>query len=133
MRRSMLVLSLAIAAAPAVGARPAEVRSDAQIYFDAERALQRAEDEATCAWYPVILHRVIDLRSTLRRLERFANRDGALDPLQRAAQQEEERGLCVGVSPREIEPNLRAARRDTGLLRQRARRSSWRDPDLVTD
>ena len=135
MRRLAFVLSLTIAAAPAVAAQRADVRTDAQMYFDAERALQRAEDEATCGglYYTTILHRVIDLRSFLLRLERFANRDGALDPLQRAAQEEEEQGICIGVSPREIEPNMRAARRDIRLLQQRMRRSRWRDPQLVTD
>ena len=129
MRHLMLVLLMSIAAAPAGAARSGEARSDAQIYFDAERRLQRAEAEATCAWYPVILHRIINLRTALRRLERFAERNGDLHPLQRAAQQAEEQGICIGVSPGTIEPWLREARRDTSLLQRRLRRSGWRDPN----
>lgn len=131
MRHLILVLLMSAAAAPAAAAQHAETRSDAQIYFDAEQRLQRAEDEATCAWYPVILHRIINLRTALRRLERFAARNGDLDSLQRAARQAEERGICIGVSSETIEPWLQRARRDTALLQQRLRRSRWQDPDVV--
>lgn len=129
MRHLTLTLLMLIAAAPAA-AQSGGARSDAQVYFDAEQRLQRAEDEAVCAWYPVILHRIIDLRTALRRLERFAERNGDLSPLQRSARQEEERGICFGVSSRTIEPWLQEARRDTVLLQQRLRRSRWRDPNL---
>ena len=131
MPRLMLILSIAVAAAPAA-AQSVDSRSDAQIYFNAERRLQRAETEASCSpWYPDILHRVIDLRSALRRLERFANRNGDLAPLQRAAweQEQQEPGICIGVNARTIEPWLKEARRDTKLLQQRLRRARWHDPD----
>lgn len=128
MRHLILVLLILIAAAPT--AAQSDPRSDAQVYFNAEQRLQRAEDEATCAWYPVILHRIIDLRTALRRLERFAERNGDLSPLQRSARQAEDQGICFGVSPRTIEPWLQEARRDTALLQQRLRRSRWRDPNV---
>ena len=130
MRYLMLVLLMSMAAAPAGAAQGGEARSDAQIYFDAEERLQRAEDEATCAWYPVILHRIINLRTALRRLESLAERNGDLGPLQRAARESEERGMCIGVSPGTIEPWLRQARRDTALLQRRLRRSGWQDPNV---
>lgn len=134
MQRLMLVLSISAAVAPAVAAQGPETRSDAQVYLNAEQRLQRAEEEATCAWYPVILHRIINLRTELRRLEHFAERNGDLYPLQRAARQAREQAgeevICFGVSPREIEPWLQEARRDTALLRQRLRRSRWQDPNI---
>lgn len=129
MRSLILVLSISLFAAAPATAQRVEGRSDAQLYFDAERRLQRAEDEATCAWYPVILHRIINLRTALRRLEHFAERNGDLQPLQRAARQAEERGVCIGVSPGTIEPWLEEARRDTALLQLRLRRSRWQDPN----
>src|SRR5687768_7170876 len=98
-QRLMLVVLMAAAAAPAAAAQGPETRSDAQIYFNAEQRLRRAEEEATCAWYPVILHRIINLRTDLRRLERFAERNGDLHPLQRAARESEEQGICIGVIP----------------------------------
>ena len=132
MPRLMLILFMGVVAAPVALAQSVEARNDAEIYFNAEQRLQRAETEASCsAWYPDILHRVIDLRSALRRLERFANRDGALGPLQRIAweQEQQEPGICIGVRARDIEPWLEEARRDTRLLQQRLRRSRWQDPD----
>jgi hypothetical protein len=134
MQRLMLVLLMSVAAVPPAAAEGPETRSDAQIYVNAEQRLQRAEEEATCAWYPVILHRIINLRTELRGLERFAERNGELYPLQRAARQAREQSedevICFGVSPREIEPWLREARRDTALLQQRLRRSRWQDPNV---
>lgn len=129
MRHLILAPLMLIAAAPAA-AQSGEARSDAQIYFNAEQRLQRAEDEATCAWYPAILHRIIDLRTALRRLERFAERNGDLSPLQRSARQAEERGICFGVSSRTIEPWLQEARRETALLQRRLHRSRWQDPNI---
>jgi hypothetical protein len=134
MQRLMLVLLISVTAAQAATAQRPETRSDAQIYFNAEQRLRRAEEEATCAWYPVILHRIINLRTDLRRLERFAERNGDLHPLQRAARQAREEAedevICFGVSPREIEPWLQEARRDMALLQQRLRRSRWQDPNV---
>jgi hypothetical protein len=129
MRHLMLAPLILVAAAPAAAQR-GEARSDAQIYFNAEQRLQRAEDEANCAWYPVILHQIIDLRTALRRLGRFAGRNGDLSPLRRSARREEEQGICFGVSSRTIEPWLQEARQDIALLQQRLRRSRWRDPNL---
>ena len=130
MRHLIPALLMSIAAVPAAAAQGADTRSDAQVYFNAEQRLQRAQDEASCAWYPVILHRIIDLRTALRRLERFADRNGELSPLQRAAQQADEQGICIGVSSGTIEPWLQEARRDTALLERRRRRSRWQDPDV---
>ena len=130
MQRLMLVVLMAAATAPAAAAQGPDTRSDAQIYFNAEQRLRRAEEEATCAWYPVILHRIINLRTDLRRLERFAERNGDLHPLQRAARESEEQGICIGVIPSTIEPWLQEARRDTALLQQRLRRSRWQDPNV---
>ena len=130
MRRLILIVLMAVTAVPAAAAQDADARSDAQVYLDAERRLQRAEEEASCAWYPVILHRIIDLRTALRPLERFADRNGDLSPLQRAARQAGEQGICIGVSARTIEPWLREAQRDAALLQRRLRRSQWRDPDV---
>ncbi|MGE3395895.1 MAG: hypothetical protein AB7H79_03205, partial [Sphingomonas sp.] len=115
---------------PPATAQRTEGRSDAQLYFDAERRLQRAEDEATCAWYPTILHRIINLRTDLRRLERFADRNGALRRLQRAAPGADQEAICFGVTPREITPWLQSARRDTALLQQRLRRAGRQDPNM---
>lgn len=128
--RYLVVVPLILISTGPVAAQRGDARSDAQVYFDAEQRLQRAEDEATCAWYPVILHRIIDQRTALRRLERFAERNGDLSPLQRTARHAEERGVCIGVSSRTIEPWLQEARRDTALLQQRLRRSRWRDPNV---
>jgi hypothetical protein len=130
MRHLVLPLLVSITAALPATAQRAEGRSDAQLYFDAEQRLQRAEEEATCAWYPVILHRIIDLRTALRRLEHFAERSGDLHPLQRAARQAAEQGICIGVSPGTIEPWLQEARRNTATLQQRLRRSRWQDPSV---
>jgi hypothetical protein len=131
MRHLILLLLLPLAAAPAAAAQGDDGRSDAQVYVDAAQRVTRAEEEARCAWYPAILHRTIDLRTMLRPLERFANRDGAVSRLQRAARREEERDICIGVSARTIAPWLRAAERDIARLQQRLRRAHWRDPDAV--
>jgi hypothetical protein len=130
MRRLILFILMSVVAAPAVAGQGAEGRSDAQVYLNAEQRLQRAEEEATCAWYPVILHRIINMRTVLRRLEHFADRNGELTQLQGAARDAGERGLCFGVSSRTIEPWLAEARRDTELLQRRLRRSRWQDPNL---
>jgi hypothetical protein len=133
MRRLMLVILMAMAAVPAAGAQRADPRSDAQIYFDAERSLQQTEANATCggSYIRSALHRVIELRWRLLSLRRFANRDGELRRLNRSNRQEEdEEGLCVSSSG--TEPALREATRHIRLLRQRLRRSRWQDPDART-
>ena len=130
MQQVILVFMMAVAAAPSAAGQGADARSDAQVYMNAEHRLARAEEEAKCAWYPAILHRIIDLRTDLRPLERFAERNGDLSALRRAAPREEEQDICIGVSARTIEPWLREAQRDAALLQRRLRLSQWRDPDV---
>lgn len=122
----MFALLLPITAGSADAAQRSDVRADARIYFDAERLLRGVEIEASCSgYYPDILHRVINMRAILRPLRRFANREGAVDGLNMAVQDEKE--ICVGLTPSALAPHLREARRDIELLRQRARRARWRD------
>lgn len=130
MQQVILALMMAVAAAPGAPGQGPDTRSDAQVYMNAEHRLARAEEEAVCAWYPAILHRIIDLRTVLRPLARFADRNGDLTALRGAAPREEEQGICIGVSARTIEPWLREAQRDAALLQRRLRRSQWRDPNV---
>ena len=130
----MLGLSIAflltIAGSSAATAQPVDPRRDARIYFDAERWLEQTEANATCggAYHSQALHRVVDLRGELLSMRRFANREGEVTRL-RQLHPEEEPGLCV--SDAGTEPALREARRHIKMLRQRMRRSRWRDPDMT--
>ena len=122
MRSAVLVLPTAIAAfASAAQAQAPDARTDAQVYFDAEGSLRRVEDEADCGgqFIPWALHRVINMRWDLRRHRQFARRDPAYDRLVQELDARER--LCI--SSVAIAPNLRSARRDISLLRQRARRA----------
>ena len=130
MRRLILALLVATAGVPAAAARQADPRSDAEIYFEAERWLEQTEANATCggAYIRSALHRVVDLRGRLLAMRRFADREGEVARLYGLRREEEdEEGLCV--SPTGTLPALREATRRIRLLEQRRRRSGWRDPD----
>lgn len=126
---------LALVAAPAAlafavpaTAQPADTRSDAQVYFDADRALRRAATESDCGgrFIPRTLHRVVDLRYDLLALREYARRGDELLRLDTAAAAEEE--LCIGAGMDSIERNLQRAVSDTRLLRRRALRAGYRPP-----
>jgi len=115
---------LAAVIVPSAG--PPPMPGDAQLYVRIEDQLLRVEAGAggDCgAHIPAALHRVVDLRYDLRRLQRYVEGDPEWTRLDREARARRAEQLCITHSV--VPLLLRDARRDLAILQLNARRAGY--------
>ena len=122
-----LAAMLALVVIP--GSGPPPVPGDAALYWNIDDQLSnieaRADGEACSGGvhFPAALHRVVDLRYDLRRLERYVSPDPNWAQLRAAARARQEERVCVGYP--DFRRLLRSASRDLSTLQQHARRAGF--------